>query len=318
MPDQPVRTPDRLLARRTFLARIGVLGATSAVATAIPATTLARTSQAAPAAPAHPDTASVTDAALDRLLDLLRPVLSELSRDTLSGLVVMTSPGPDRFSAAQGTPRPEPGAIEAGGTDFIIEALDGFVPFPDQLSTPLLAALTTALDDTGIALPTSLNTLLLGQVATLDQALLVILRNDQTLPLSLVVALLLNLLATQVNPLSVTGVLSSPFARLSLDEKCRAFELLEGPDADLIGLLDANLPEPLRDSLSGLLRFLAGALLEFSAFGSYNEWAVFDRQTRELTARPVGWELSGYQPDGVVHGWDDFIGYYQDRSEVGA
>jgi hypothetical protein len=298
--------PDRIIARRTFLARIGVLGTASAMGSAIPVA-LPRTATAASA-----------DVLLQPLVDLLRPLLAELSRDTLSGLVVMTCPGPDRFSREQGTPRPEPGAIEAGAPDFIINALDNFLPFPDQIATPLATALTTALDDTGIALPSSLSSLLLGQVNTLDRALLVILGNDQTVPLSLVVALLLNLLATQVNPLADTGSLLSPFARLSLDEKCRAFELLEGPDADLVAMLDTNLPEPLTSSLSGLMQFLAGALLEFSAFGAHNEFAVFDRETKELTGRPVGWELSGYQPDGVVDGWDEFKGYYQDRTEVGA
>ncbi|NDL55464.1 hypothetical protein [Phytoactinopolyspora mesophila] len=298
--------PDRLIARRTFLARIGVLGAASAVGTAIPLT-LPRTATAADA-----------DVLLKPLVDLLQPLLAELSRDTLSGLVVMTCPGPDRFSRAQGTPRSEPGAIEAGAPDFIINALDNFLPFPDQIATPLATALATALDDTGIPLPPSLHSLLLGQVNTLDQALMVILRNDQAVPLSLVVALLLNLLATQVNPLAVTGSLLSPFARLSLDEKCRAFELLEGPNADLLAVLDSNLPEPLTSSLAGLLQFLAGALLEFSAFGAHNEFAVFDPGTKELIERPVGWELSGYQPDGVVDGWNEFIGYYEDRTEVSA
>jgi hypothetical protein len=298
--------PDRLVGRRRFLARAGVLGAATALGVTIPMTSRPI---------AH---AADADALLGSLVRLLRPVLAELSRDTLSGLVVMTSPGPDRFSRAQGTPRPEPGAIEAGGTEFIIEALDNFVPFPDQLATPLTAALATALDDTGIPLPPSALSLLLSQVNTVDQALMVILRNHQTLPLSVVVALVLNLLATQVNPLAVTGSLLSPFARLSLDDKCRAFRLLEGPDADLAALLDTGLPEPLGESLSGLLRFLAGALLEFSAFGSYNEWSVTDQETKELLERPVGWELSGYQPNGAVHGWDELIGYYQDRSEVSA
>lgn len=242
-------------------------------------------------------------------------MLAELSRDTLRGLVVMVCPGPDAYSRAQGTPRDEPGALEARGDDFMIAALDGFVPFPDQLATPLAAALATAVDDIGLPLPTLP---LFPSVWTLDRVLLELLENDETLPLSLVVALLLNVVATQVNPLAVNGPFLSPFARLTLAEKAAAFELLEGPDADLLALLDAGLPEPLRSSISGLLRFLAGALLEFSAFGSYNEWGVYDGAARGLTERPVGWQLSGYQPDGVVDGWADFIGYYQDRTEVEA
>jgi hypothetical protein len=230
----------------------------------------------------------------------------------------MVCPGPDAYSRAQGTPRPEPGALEARGADFMLEALDHFVPFPDQLATPLAAALTTAVDDIGLPLPPGLLGPLFPPVWSLDRVLQELLENDETLPLSLVVALLLNVVATQVNPLALNGPFLSPFARLTLDEKCRAFELLEGPDADLVALLDSGLPEPLRSSISGLLRFLAGALLEFSAFGSYNEWGVYDGARRTVTERPVGWELSGYQPDGVVDGWDDFLGYYEGRTEVQA
>lgn len=297
--------PSRDLGRRAFLARMGVLGAAAAV----------------PALAAPPATASASglaDLGLSPLAGLLRPVLAELARDTISGLVVMVCPGPDAYSRAQGTPRPEPGALEARGADFMLEALDHFVPFPDQLATPLAAALTTAVDDIGLPLPPGLLGPLFPPVWSLDRVLQELLENDETLPLSLVVALLLNVVATQVNPLALNGPFLSPFARLTLDEKCRAFELLEGPDADLVALLDSGLPEPLRSSISGLLRFLAGALLEFSAFGSYNEWGVYDGTRRTVTQRPVGWELSGYQPDGVVDGWDDFLGYYEDRTEVEA
>lgn len=292
--------PSRDLGRRTFLARMGVLGA----AAAIPAL-------AAPSAAAAPS-------ALSPLVGLLRPVLAELARDTISGLVVMVCPGPDAYSRAQGTPREEPGALEARGTDFMLGALDAFVPFPDQLATPLAAALATAVDDIGLPVPPGLLGPLFPTAWSLDRVLLELLENDEALPLSLVVALLLNVVATQVNPLALNGPFLSPFARLTLDEKCRAFELLEGPDADLVALLDAGLPEPLRSSISGLLRFLAGALLEFSAFGSYNEWGVYDARSRTVSERPVGWELSGYQPDGVVDGWDDFLGYYEGRTEVEA
>ena len=289
------------IGRRTFLARMGVLGAVAASGGILTG---------------GQGTASAAGLGLPGLVDLLRPVLAELSRDTVNGLVVMVCPGPDEYSAAQGTPRAEPGAIEAGATDFMMASLDNFVPFPDQLATPLVAALSTAVDDIGVQLPPTLLGPLLESIGTLDEALAVLLRSNAALPLSVAVALLLNVVATQVNPLAVNGAFLSPFARLTLDEKCQAFELLEGPDADLVALLDSQLIEPLRGSISGLLQFIGGALLEFSAFGAYNEAAVYDPDAKTLTARPVGWELSGYQPDGVVHGWDDFIGYYEGRTEV--
>ncbi|WP_033289770.1 hypothetical protein [Amycolatopsis jejuensis] len=282
--------------RRTFLARIGVLGAA-----------LAAGGLVGPLARGQAPLAGAST--VDDVVGLLRPVLAELARDTLNGLVVMTCPGPDAYSRAQGTPRREPGAMEAKATDFMIASLDDFVPFPDQLGKALGQGLAAGLSGTGIPLP-------LPPVTTLDDALATVLRNDATLPLSSVVAMLLNLTATQVNPAAVNGVFLSPFARLSYRDKCRVFEQLEGPDPDLLATLDANVPPPFTETLSGVLRFLAGALLEFSAYGSYNEWSVYDPQSKTLRARPVGWQLTGYQPDGVVHGWDELKGYYQGRKKV--
>jgi hypothetical protein len=247
-------------------------------------------------------------------VDLLRPLLAELARDTHNGLTTFVVPGPDRYSRAQGTPRREPGALEAGATDFMIEALDNFVPFPQELARPVATALATGHSDLGIELPGNLLGLLPLPVDTLDQALAALLDSDEAIPLSLAVALLLNLVATQVNPLAVSGPFLSPFARLPFGQKAQAFALIEGPDADLVALLDTELPEPLHESVSGLLRFVGGALLEFPAFGAYNERAEFDARTRQLTGTPVGWTLTGY--GGASDGWDELRGYYQGRTEV--
>src|ERR1044071_7409475 len=81
------------LSRRAFLARIGVLGAT---ATLLPQC----------AAPAAGTAAS--ELGLGALVDLLRPVLAQLSRDTLNGFIAFTVPGRDDYSRAQGTPRAPP------------------------------------------------------------------------------------------------------------------------------------------------------------------------------------------------------------------
>jgi hypothetical protein len=298
--------PETDVGRRAFLARLGVLGAAVATGGVLSDTLFRSTATALPA----------QGPGLDQLIAALQPVLAELARDTLNGLVVMTCPGPDAYSKAQGTPRTEAGALEARATDFMIASLDNFVPFPDQLGTALGEGLATGLDGTGIKLPAPVAGLSLVQVKTLDDALTTMLRNDATMPLSSVVAMLLNLVATQVNPASVNGVFFSPFARLSFADKCAVFAQLEGPNADLLATLDAGVPEPFAETLSGTLRFLAGALLEFAAYGSYGEWGVFDAKTKTITERPVGWRLTGYQPDGVVHGWDDFQGYYQGRKQV--
>lgn len=289
------------IARRAFLARIGLLGAAAGLGGLLPAT--------AGASPPRP-------AQLDDLIAPLRSLLAELARDTLNGLTVFVVPGPDPYSRAQGTPRDEPGAMEAGTTDFLINALDHFVPVADQLAQPGAAALATGLSDSPVPLPGDLVDQLPEQAATLDEALRTLLENDATLPLSLTVASMLNLLATQVTPAAVSGPFLSPFARLSFAEKATAFSLLEGPDADLVALADTHFPEPLRNSVSGLLRFVGGALLEFPAFGTFTEFAVLDPDSRQLTGRPVGWDLTGYQPNGPREGWDEFVGYYQDRTEV--
>ncbi|MGH3902752.1 MAG: hypothetical protein ACRDTE_00895 [Pseudonocardiaceae bacterium] len=292
-------TSSPALGRRAFLARVGLLGAAIGAGGLLPRSALAQPGDGDGLAP---------------VVDALRPVLAELARDTLNGLSVFVFPGPDEYSRAQGTPQTGPGGLEARTTEFLIDSLDNFVPFPDEIARPMAQALATGLDHSGVALP-GLD-ILPSEAATLDAALRLLLDNDTTVPLSLAVAGLLNLLATQVNPAAVRGAFRSPFARLSYPEKARAFALLEGPDADLVALLDAEFPQPLQDSVSGLLRFVAGALLEFATFGSYNEYSVFDPATKQLTGRPVGWELSGYQPDGPVDGWDDFIGFYQGRTEV--
>lgn len=283
------------LGRRAFLARAGVLGAAVGIGGVLPSSALA-------------DTGPST------VVGALRPVLAELSRDTMNGLTAFVLPGSDVYSTAQGTPRRGPGAQDSRTSDFLMTALDDFVPLPDELAQPLTAALTDGLAGTGIRLP-GLD-VLPGQAEALDDALKSLLHNDAALPLSLPVASLLNLVATQVNPAAVNGPFLAPFSRLTYAEKAKAFELVEGSDSDLVRLLDAHFPPPVQGSVSGLLKFVGGALLEFATFGAHNEWAVFDRATKQLRDRPVGWQLSGYQPHGPVEGWDEFLGYYQNRTEV--
>ncbi|GAA0945024.1 hypothetical protein GCM10009554_39600 [Kribbella koreensis] len=289
------------LARRAFLARIGVLGA------ALGGGGLLTRSLLNPADAA-------TNPLLPPAVDLVRPVLAALARDTLNGLTAFCLPGPDQYSRTQRASSSTPGAMEAGATDFMIAALDNFVPFPDALAQPISAALVTGLADTGISLPGL--EVLPAELRSLDRAFAAILHSDEAIPLSFPIAGLLNLMATQVNPAAVNGPHLSPFARLRYAEKAKAFELIEKTDSDLVALLDVQFPEPLKESVSGLLKFVGGALIEFGTFGAYGEFAVLDRETKTLRKRPVGWTLTGYQPHGPVEGWDDFIGYYQGRKEV--
>jgi hypothetical protein len=298
------------LSRRTFLARIGVLGASALL---LPS---------CGPAPATGTEAAALD--LGGIVNLLLPVLSDLARDTMNGFVAFNLPGQDAYSKAQGTPRGEPGGMEAGGTDFLINNLDRFLPLPDQLVRPATAALFTALHDLPLPIAPGLLGLLGGllgpasvTLGMLDNAVSAILANNETAPLSLPVALLLNYVATVVNPLSLKGPFLSPFARLSFADKAKALEMIESSQSQLVALVDGQIPEPLKDSVSGLLKFFGGALYEFAAFGNVGESQKFDPQTRTVTGRPVGWQLTGFLPDNQPgDGWDDLIGYYQDRREV--
>ncbi|HEX3761887.1 MAG TPA: hypothetical protein VHW23_24475 [Kofleriaceae bacterium] len=295
------------LSRRAFLARIGVLGAG----------TLLLPQCMGPSATG----AEVAALGLGSLVDLLRPVLGQLARDTLNGFVAFSVPGPDDYSRAQGTPRSEPGGIAAGGTDFLIQNLDRFLPLPDQIIRPAAAALVTALADLPLPLPGNLLGGILGPsvvtIGLVEDAVLFILRNDTTAPLSLPVALLLNYVATVVDPASLHGAFLSPFSRLSFAGKAHAMEQIETVQSGLIALIDRQVPQPLQSSVSGLLQFLGGALYEFAAFGNFGESQHFDPATRSITGRPVGWQLTGFLPDDQPgDGWDELLGYYQDRREV--
>jgi hypothetical protein len=283
------------LSRRQFLARAGVLGA---------AVTLARL-------PGSDWTAQAADIpGLDQFAALLR----ELARDTFSGLIAFVVPGPDPYSVAQGVSTPAPGGIDAKGVDFIMYAADHFAPFPDEYFRPLVRSMATGAEGTPLQLPAPLQAASDDTAAQLDDAFKAMFENNQAIPLSSLFALTLNFLATTVNPASAHGQFLSPFARLSFDEKASAFEMFEKPDPDMVAMIDANLSEPLHESVSGLMRFAAGALLEFAAFGSYSEFGVFDAATRTVSKRAVGWDLSKYQPG--VDGWDELKGYYQGRKRV--
>lgn len=291
--------------RRVFLTRIGVLGASATLL---------------PHCAWQPTSATSSELTLGLLVELLRPVLGELSRDTWNGFVAFSVPGQDAYSRAQGTPRSEPGGIEAGGTDFLIRNIDRFLPLPDELVRPAAAALVTALRDVSLPIDGLLAQLLglsLVPIRLVEDAVRFILENDSATPLSLPAALLLNFSATLADPASVNGAFVSPFARLSFAEKARAMEILETALPSLVAVVDAQVPQPLRSSVSGLIAFLGGALHEFAAFGSFGESPRFDPRTRRLTGRPVGWRLTGFLPDNQTgDGWDELIGYYQDRREV--
>ncbi|PXX59157.1 hypothetical protein DFR70_11274 [Nocardia tenerifensis] len=236
--------------------------------------------------------------------------------DTLRGVCAMVFPGPDEWSRVQGTPRTGPGVIEAGGGEFMKDLFDNYLAAGDQLTRPLALAFGQALDEIGVPAP-----LLLGvtpeQGMRIDQALGYA-YSDRVLPLSALVALVLNFGALLVAPASAVGPLGSPFARLSLGDKCRVLELIEQPLPELVYLVDRWLPGALHGSGAGFLRFAGGILLEGTAFGVYSEMEMFDPATRTVPGRPPSWEICGYRPHGLVEGHPELIGYYQGRTEVRA
>ncbi|GGR65660.1 hypothetical protein J2S40_002460 [Nocardioides luteus] len=284
---------DPMIARRSFLARIGLLG-------------LASSGLASGILSAGPATAAPLD------LGVLRQLLQTLSLDTYKGLAAFVVPGDDAYSHAQGTADGTPGAIAAKAPQFLMDSLDDFVGLPDTTVRYATQALATGLAGSNVDVPGL--SLLPGQVLALDNALTKLLATDETIPLSLPVAGLLNLVATQVNPASVNGLFVSPFARLSFADKAKAFEMIETTESGLVAKLDVNLPEPLAETVSGVLKFVAGAVIEFTAWGTYSEYAAFDPKSKTLDGRPVGWKLAHY--DHRAEGYDSFRGYYQGRKKV--
>jgi hypothetical protein len=257
-----------------------------------------------------PEGASPAGAAGPTLADLA-PIFDTLAADTINGLVAFVVPGPDAYSVAQGVADTLPGGLAADGTGFMLNSLDNFYPVPQEPTLLLVQSLITGINANLPLIP--IPPVLPGLAEQLDLALAVLLADETTVPLSLLVALLLNFAASLVDPLAVNGAFLSPFSRLNFSQKAAAFALLETDAASLAAAIDQNISEPVKDSVSGLIEFLAGALLEFAAFGSFGEFGVFNPATRTLTGTPVGWTLSQYlalapgrQP---VEGWDEFKGY---------
>jgi hypothetical protein len=122
------------------------------------------------------------------------------------------------------------------------------------------------------------------------------------LPASGGVATLLDQTALQVNPVATGGGFTSPFARLSFAEKVEVMRRLE------------ELTESQKDGPGGELRFVSGILAGATAFLAFGEAGVIDPRTRQLTRRPVGWDLTNY--DGIAEGRAELKGYWQGRRRV--
>ena len=128
--------------------------------------------------------------------------------------------------------------------------------------------------------------------------------NNGTVPLSGAVAGLLNTTAAQVDP-AASGSFPSHFSRLSFAEKVEVFKRIEAT--------------PGTDDAARNIRFVGGILPGYTAYLAFGEWHVFDPATHTLTGRPVGWDLTQYQPGLTtpVRGWDEKKGYFEGRKKAG-
>lgn len=134
---------------------------------------------------------------------------------------------------------------------------------------------------------------------TLDSAIpIVIGKGDLAAPGALGLALMLESLAIHVNPLSVLGPFSSPFANLTFRQKRSVLQKVDNT--------------PLLNSAS--IEYAANVLITVAAFGAYSEYEYFDPKTKSVRQQPRGWSWSNY--GGVSDGWPEFIGYYEGRTEV--
>jgi len=301
----PDPDPSRSFDRRKLLVGLGAVLAASAAPEqlfgSLPAGLVARGgAAAAPLAPAQTPTGPTA------CFDIA-------TFDTMSAIAAFVLPGDDEHSHQQGVATPDPGAVAAGAPQSLALALNQILMDP-TLVTLILERL--GIDLATVPLPGGLDA-----CAAIGSAV----EQEGTIPLAPLITALVNLLAVQVNPASVAGPLQVPFARLTWAEKAEAWRRFEVDVPALFAPPEIDLPvvDDLTSQLqtvSGILDFASGAILELAGMFAYTEILVYDRANRRLTARPVGWDLSNYLP-GLLwppDGWDELIGYYQGRTSVDA
>lgn len=302
----PARTP-LVTGRRAFLVRAGVLGIAAALPPAL----------AGPPAVAAAPTATAD--VIEELMAWLRPQLQRLAFDTFSGVAAFCLPGPDLYSLRQLEVRAEAGGVATKTPQFLMDTIDGYLPLPDSVVVPLLTDGTRQLGSLPTPLPLSLRRVGLSRAQRVDEALTLVLENDEHVPASIVIALLLNVTASVLVPASLFRIgFDSPFARLRYTEKARVFADLEGPEPSLVAALRPLVGDFLADELRSLIRYLSMAMLALPSDGMYSEQSAFDRATRQLVRRPIGWDQTRYLPGRTrpPDGHPELLGYYQGRTEV--
>lgn len=184
------------------------------------------------------------------------------------------------------------------------DTLNGLVAFIVPGPDPYSVAQGERSDTPGAIASRTTDNLILNLDAFLPNPDLGPFNNNGTVPLSGAVAGLLNSTAAQVDPVA-TGTFPSHFSRLSFAEKVDVFRRIEAT--------------PGNDDASRNIRFVGGILPGYTAYLAYTEWHVFDPNTRTLSGRPVGWDLSQYMPGRTTPaaGWDEMRGYWKGRKKAG-
>lgn len=116
-------------------------------------------------------------------------------------------------------------------------------------------------------------------------------------PVAALIAAALNGMALAVDPSASTGPFASPFACLTSVAKAEVLRRLETDPVD-----------------TTVAAYLLHGIVPIVAIVSYSEAGVFDRESRTIRRRPVGWDITRYA--GVREGRDAFLGYWQDRTST--
>lgn len=117
----------------------------------------------------------------------------------------------------------------------------------------------------------------------------------RAVPLTDALAAMLNRHAAAVDPAAALGRFRSPYANLSWEAKGEVFRRVE-EDEDVNARLEA-------------MQYVAAVLIGVTAAFSASEQGVFDRLSRSVSSRPVGWKISGYA--GPAEGYAEYSGYYR-------
>lgn len=70
----------------------------------------------------------------------------DMTHDTLNGFVAFVVPGPDAYSVAQGQSTPEPGGIDAGATELLIETANKYAGSSNTTGVPAAEGVATLLN----------------------------------------------------------------------------------------------------------------------------------------------------------------------------